>query len=73
MEWILLQDEYPPENKLVLTYSNKSSPYGYGLGLWIKSKNFPTGKRWTINDSSGGIGTPSAINAPHKWMYLPKV
>ncbi len=72
-EWILLQDKYPPEDELVLTYSKRSQPYGYGLGSWHKQDNFPTGKRWTINDTSGGVGTSYEIKPPHKWMSLPKI
>jgi len=70
MKWILSQDEYPKEDELVLTYSKKS---GYGLGSWITAKSWPGGKRWTINDKSGGLGTASAVNCPYKWMRLPKV
>jgi len=73
MEWILLQDKFPEEGVLVLTYSKNSQPYGYGLGYWHAQKNFPTGKRWTINNSSGGVGTIYETKPPHKWMQLPKL
>jgi len=66
--WIKTQNTSPPPDTKVLGWDKKR---GFTICHWFERDDFPNGQMWTVNNSSGGIGTPIEVKRPEWWHILP--
>jgi hypothetical protein len=61
--WVAVSERLPDQWSMVLAWDERR---GYSLARWLARDDFPDGRTWSVNGSSG-----ANVDAPTQWMPLP--